>query len=285
MGAFGRPHAASESELEQVIRAHAEAAARAEHAGFDGVQVHAAHGYLINQFLAPDVNRRSDRWGGDVAGRARLLIEVVRAVRAATKPSFSLLVKLNSADFLRGGLSADDALAVVSMLASERIDLLEISGGRYESGAAFGYNLESPTEEGYFASFARRARPLSDIPLLLTGGLRTRAAIQRGLSEGSFALAGLARPMLLDPHYPRALLQGRAVPSICAPQLASERLRSAAEMAWWYAQIARLGAGHEAAEGLSAWRALFGYFGAEVVEGLSLRWSRPRLARGLALPS
>jgi 2,4-dienoyl-CoA reductase-like NADH-dependent reductase (Old Yellow Enzyme family) len=174
-------------------------------------------------------------------------------------------------------LSEADALAVVSMLSGERIDLLEISRGRYESGAAFGYNLEGAQGEGYFTSFARRARALSDAPILLTGGLRSASFMRTELAAGSFDVAGLARPMLLDPHYPRALLAGRDPALQFPPRIRLERLESAAEMAYWYAQIARLGRGLAPAARLSLWRALAAYVLGDALEALRTRARRFRL--------
>ncbi len=125
-------------EVADVPRRFAEVAQIAREAGFTGVQVHAAHGYLLSQFLTPLVNQREDRWGGDIAARASLLLEVVRAVRAATAPDFCVSVKLNSSDFQQGGFSTEDCLQVVKWLGEASVDLIEISGGNYEKPAMMG---------------------------------------------------------------------------------------------------------------------------------------------------
>ncbi|MGY2959677.1 2,4-dienoyl-CoA reductase-like NADH-dependent reductase (Old Yellow Enzyme family) [Pseudomonas sp. TE36184] len=135
---FAKPRAMSEDEIQNVITRFATSARLAEKAGFTGVQIHAAHGYLLSQFLSPLSNRRTDHWGGSLPNRARLLMEVIKAVRASVSPSFCVGVKLNSADFQRGGFDADDARAVIELLNALPIDLLELSGGSYEAPAMQG---------------------------------------------------------------------------------------------------------------------------------------------------
>lgn len=283
MHAFGEPRAASEAEIAEVIARHGRAAALAARAGFDGVQVHAAHGYLLNQFLAPDVNHRRDAWGGDVLGRARLLLECIRAARRATPSHFTVAVKLNSGDFLRGGFDEEDALEVVRLLEDEGIDLLEISGGRYESGASFGHATPEPgAAEAYFLNFARRARRALAAPLMLTGGLRSRTAMQRVLDEGTVDLIGIARPMATVPDYPRRLLAGEELPTIRPRRLGITRLESAAELAWYYAQLRRMGDGKDPAPDLSPAFALTEYMVTDAWEGA--RRHRERALSALRCP-
>ena len=162
---FGPPREMTPAEVRAVIGAFADTARRCAEAGFDGVQLHAAHGYLLAQFLSPATNRRTDTWGGDVEARARVLLESTRAVREATGDGFTLAVKLNASDFRHGGFTAEDAEQVVVLLAEAGIDLLEVSGGTYESPALFGLadgqataTSAAPHKEAYFADFARRAR-------------------------------------------------------------------------------------------------------------------------------
>lgn len=286
LGAFGDPRAATAREIADVVHRHAAAATFAERAGFDGVQVHAAHGYLLNQFLAPDVNRRTDRWGGSIANRARLLVDCVRAVRGATGRRFSVCVKLNAGDFLRGGFGEDESLDVVAMLAKEKIDLLEISGGRYESGASFGHATTPNAREAYFLSFARRARAVIDVPLLLTGGLRSRAAMDAALDDDALDLVGIARPMTLVPDYPRRLLANEALPHVASRKLGLAALEGPAELAWYYWQLARLADGHEPEPTVSAWRALAWFLASDALVALRHRlraWERPQLCRLLPM--
>ncbi|MFH8984815.1 NADH:flavin oxidoreductase/NADH oxidase family protein [Streptomyces varsoviensis] len=137
-GRFGRPVAMTPARIEATVARFATTAHRAEEAGFDGVEIHAAHGYLLSQFLSPLVNRRTDAWGGSLENRARMLLDAVRAVRADVSPSFAVAVKLNSADFQRGGFDADDARRVIDMLEPLGVDLVELSGGSFESPAMMG---------------------------------------------------------------------------------------------------------------------------------------------------
>jgi 2,4-dienoyl-CoA reductase-like NADH-dependent reductase (Old Yellow Enzyme family) len=160
-----------------IIARFARAAQIAADAGFHGVQIHAAHGYLFNQFLSPLVNRRTDRWGGSLDNRMRLLVETVREIRATTPARFLIAVKLNSADFQRGGFDSDDSLTVAHALEKEGIDLLEISGGTYESTAMVtGMPQRDSTRarEAYFLEFAERFSKEVSVPVMLTGGFRTR---------------------------------------------------------------------------------------------------------------
>src|SRR5258705_549239 len=146
-------------------------------AGFHGVEIHAAHGYLFNQFLSPLVNRRTDRWGGSLENRMRLLVETVREIRAATGEQFLIAVKLNSADFQRGGFDSDDSLTVAHALEKEGVDLLQISGGAYESTAmvtGMPQRESTRAREAYFLEFAERFSQEVSVPIMLTRGFRTR---------------------------------------------------------------------------------------------------------------
>ncbi len=153
---FGQPVAMTGQQIADTITRFATTARRAEQAGFDGVEVHAAHGYLLSQFLSPLVNTRTDEWGGSLENRARLLLEIVRAIRGEVAPGFSVAVKLNSADFQRGGFDADDARKVIDMLAPLGVDLVELSGGSYESPAMTGRPADERTaaREAYFLELA-----------------------------------------------------------------------------------------------------------------------------------
>ena len=185
-------------------------------AGFHGVQLHAAHGYLLNQFLSPLVNRRDDQLGGSLENRMRLLLEVVRAVHAATPTSFLVAVKLNSADFQRGGFDADDALRVAIALEAEGVHLLEISGGTHESVAVVDgapKRASTAAREAYFLEFAERfARELT-VPIILTGGFRSRDGMLGALRSGAVDIIGMARPLAQEPDLPR-LLMARTAPSL-----------------------------------------------------------------------
>lgn len=209
--AFAQPEAMSEAQIAEVIARFAASAHAAEKAGFTGVQIHAAHGYLISQFLSPLANRRSDRWGGELANRARLLLEVVRAVRQRVSPDFCVAVKLNSADFQRGGFSPDEARQVLLMLNELPVDLVELSGGSYESPAMQGEAADDSTlaREAYFLTFARDLAAVARMPVMTTGGIARPSVAQRVLNSG-VAVVGIATAMAEIPDLPRRWQTGEA---------------------------------------------------------------------------
>jgi 2,4-dienoyl-CoA reductase-like NADH-dependent reductase (Old Yellow Enzyme family) len=245
---FRPPRALSDAEVTAVVARFARTAAIAAEAGFAGVQVHGAHGYLLNQFLSPLVNRRTDRWGGSLDNRMRLLLEVVRAVRSATPAEFVLAVKLNSADFQRGGFDPDDALVVAGELEREGVHLVEVSGGNYESTAMLSgrtpERASTQAREAYFLDFAERFAKELTIPLMLTGGFRTRQGMVDAIEGGAVDLIGLARPVMLEPDLPRRLLDGTAQRSLVTPRtLGVKNLDTLLDSAWHQQQFARLGRG------------------------------------------
>lgn len=173
----------------------------------DGIQCHAAHGYLLSEFLNPKVNRRTDAYGGAIQNRMRLLREIVSEIRQACGPNFAVSVKLNSSDFQKGGSTEDDNLEVLAMLENEAVDFVEISGGSYESPAMMGVLPRESTvkREAYFLEFAEKARKNLKIPLMVTGGFRTRAAMNDALASGACDLIGIGRPLCLHPSLPNEL--------------------------------------------------------------------------------
>lgn len=282
LGAFGRPRALDDDEIDAIVDRFVDAAVRCRDAGFDGVQVHAAHGYLLAQFLAPATNQRADRWGGDVARRARALLEVVRRTRRATGDDFTIAVKLNSSDFRRGGLTEDDAAEVARLVDAEGIDLLEVSGGTYESGALLGLaDGQAPTgedREAYFAGFAARIRDEVDTPVMLTGGIRSRGAMDALLGAGIVDVIGLARPLALHPDLPGRLLAGDVdhidLPTYRVPG----PLELAGESEWYEAQLARVATGADPDPDLDHLRMSLAFLAGEAVRGLSSGPRRRRLA-------
>ncbi|MFF4229679.1 NADH:flavin oxidoreductase/NADH oxidase family protein [Streptomyces sp. NPDC001820] len=247
------PRALSDAEITVIIGRFARAAQIAADTGFHGVEIHAAHGYLFNQFLSPLVNQRTDRWGGSLENRMRLLIETVRAIRAATSDEFLVAVKLNSADFQRGGFDSDDSLTVARALAKEGIDFLEISGGTYESTAMVtGAPQRESTRarEAYFLEFAERFAQEVSVPLMLTGGFRTRKSMNEALDSGAVDIVGLARPITYEPDLPRRLLDGTADKSLVVPkELGHKTIDDLLNSAWHQQQIARMGRGRPARPG------------------------------------
>jgi 2,4-dienoyl-CoA reductase-like NADH-dependent reductase (Old Yellow Enzyme family) len=215
---FSAPRAATIEDIDYLIKSFAHAAAYLEAAGFDGVQLHGAHGYLIAQFLTSSTNLRTDKYGGSLANRARFLVEVAAAVRAATSPSFIVGVKLNSVEFQEGGFTPEEAKELVSLLQNDtatgaQLDFVELSGGTYEK---LGHNWEKEStrrREAFFLEFAETIVPAlgpadqRKLKVYLTGGLRSLGAIAQTLDlvDG----VGMARPSTQDPHLADDLIEGK----------------------------------------------------------------------------
>ena len=206
---FAIPKAMTAEDIHDVARRFVRTAQLAELAGFTGVQIHAAHGYLLSQFLSPITNKRTDDWGGSLENRARLLLDIVRAVRAVVSPAFCVSVKLNSADFQRGGFGTDEALRVVQMLNALPVDLLEVSGGSYEAPAMQGEARDGRTlaREAYFLEFAREIAAVAKMPVMVTGGIRRRAVVEQVLASG-VAMAGIATAIAINPNLPHEWHEG-----------------------------------------------------------------------------
>lgn len=268
-GQFGRPRALSTEEIEDVVRRFAFAAATAKQAGFTGVQVHAAHGYLVSEFLNPNVNLRNDEWGGSLSNRARLLMRIVDAVRAKVGSGFPISVKLNSSDFQKGGFSFDDCLTVIGWLNEAGIDLLEISGGSYEQPKMMGIEGMEPAfeeprrastvqREAYFIRYAEEAARVALMPLMVTGGFRTRAGMDEAIASGAADVIGIGRPLCVEPDIPKQLLNGaiaaapswerklRLGPGILGPASSIDLVKALngfGAMAFFYRNIFRLADG------------------------------------------
>ena len=235
--AFGRPHAMDDAEIGQAIRSFASAASFAKVAGFTGVQVHGAHGYLVSQFLSPLTNQRSDRWGGSLENRARFARTVLGEIRKNVGDAFPIGIKLNSADFQRGGFTENESMQVLGMLQEDGIDLVEISGGSYESRVML--DKAENHREAFFLDYARKARAEVDIPLMVTGGFRSRPIMAEALAQGALDVVGMARPFTNDPAVAQDLLDGRsdraadppAIPGLGRLGGTSEAMMSVAQMA------------------------------------------------------
>ena len=201
------PQELNEAQIEELIRAYGRAAWRAKEAGFDGVQLHGAHGYLINQFLSPATNWRRDRWGGSLARRLRFLEKVAAAVRMEVGDDFPLLIKLAIQDFVPDGLTLEEGVEIVSHLANFGLDAVEISGGL--GGNNILKDISQPEDEAYFLPQARRAREATDLPLILVGGLRSKAVMEGILEEGTADFISLSRPLIREPDLPRKFQEGQ----------------------------------------------------------------------------
>lgn len=250
---FATPRALTESEIEDIIQRFGRTAAIAKKAGFTGVQIHGAHGYLVSQFLSGHHNQRQDRWGGSAENRRRFVLEVYREIRAQVGKSFPIGIKLNSADFQRGGFSEEESLDVIRALAEAGMDLIEISGGTYEAPAMSGVK-EVPQKdstrrrEAYFLEFAEKARAAVKTPLMLTGGFRTSSGMAEAVNSGAVDIVGLARALAIEPDLPNRVLDGEeprlSVRPISTGIAAVDRM-ALMEVAWYSRQLRRMANGGE----------------------------------------
>ena len=213
---FGTPRELREDEIFDIIQRFATSAQICEKAGFEGVQLHGAHGYLISQFLSPLTNKRQDQWGGSIENRMRFLLEIYKAVRAATSDQFIISVKLNSADFQRGGITEEEVIAVFKAIDEAGIDLIEISGGTYEAPAMAGAKADKRkvstiAREAYFLDFAENIRKQVKCHLMVTGGFRTVAGMNAALDSGACEFIGIARPLAVETDLTDRLIAGQDV--------------------------------------------------------------------------
>lgn len=308
LGNFGRPRAMTEEDIEDVLERFGRTAALAQQAGFTGVQINAAHGYLISQFLSPSVNRREDRWGGSLANRARFLLGVVASIRRHVGAHFPIAVKLNAADFQRGGFELDDSVQCALWLADAGVDLLEVSGGNFEHLRLLGYRgdpgtaqdpevARSEVKAGYFTDYALAIAAALEgagkaMPLMVTGGFRSRQGMERVLALGGVDLVGLARPFCTTPALAAKLLSGDASSdALLAPSRTENGLqrwlmrfkpyrvlRVQGEVAWYARQLAKLAEGREPEGSSSLALALVKHMSADMAHAMR----RKAPATGLA---
>ncbi len=202
-----------------LVAAFARAAGRAKETGFDAVQIHAAHGYLLNQFLSPAWNTRTDVYGGPIENRARMLLEVTRAVRSAVGPGYPVLAKINSEDFVEGGQTIEDSAAVAVMLENASVDAIELSGGCRPAGEAFmparKGRIKTHEQEGYYRKAAALCKSRLKIPLILVGGIRSMEVSQELLSAGLADYVSLCRPLISEPGLIQRWHAGDLRPALC----------------------------------------------------------------------
>ena len=207
---FRKPRALEISEIEEIIQSFARTAELCMRAGFDGVQIHAAHGYLVSQFLSPKSNTRNDAYGGDAERRRKLILDIVKETRMKIGANAILSVKLNSADMQKGGFTEEESLGVIPLLEKAGVDLLEISGGNYESPSMVGtIKPSSQKREAYFLEFASKVRNISNIPLMLTGGIRTPEFGNQVIESKEVDILGIARPFAIAADAGTRLLRGQ----------------------------------------------------------------------------
>ncbi len=264
---FGTPRALREDEILDIIQRFATSAQVCEQAGFEGVQLHGAHGYLISQFLSPLTNKRQDQWGGSIENRMRFLLEVYTAVRKATSENFIISVKLNSADFQRGGISEEDVVTVFKAIDDAGIDLIEISGGSYEAPAMAGAKEDKRkastiAREAYFLDFAEKIRKQVKCHLMVTGGFRTVEGMNAALDSGACEFVGIARPFAVETDLANRLIAGQDV------RYGVDKIKTGIpmvdkmaimEIIWYAAQFKSIGEGKQPNPKLSPLKVFFKY--------------------------
>lgn len=276
--AFNTPRALSEEEIKAVIEQFAISAMLAKQAGFDGVQIHGAHGYLVSQFLSSRHNQRTDQWGGSLDNRMRFVVEVYKAMRAATGEDFPIGIKLNSADYMKGGFTPEESMEVIKTLGDIGIDLIEISGGTYESPSMVGHKVKASTQarEAYFLEYAEQARKLVNTTLVVTGGFRSTKAMNEALQSGATDMVGLARPLTIYPDLPNQAIANEAfkahVPTPSSGMRVVDKM-TMLSITWFESQIARIAKGKAPKASLSAWVTVWG-----IIKDMGLQAFKPRRA-------
>ncbi|MEM9123641.1 MAG: NADH:flavin oxidoreductase/NADH oxidase family protein, partial [Pseudomonadota bacterium] len=296
---FNPPREITVDEIEDFIGRFAHVAGVCKDAGFTGVQLHSAHGYLLSSFLSPVTNQRTDEWGGSLENRTRFLRRALEAVRARVGPDFPISVKINSADFQKGGFDEGDALQVFGWLGEWGVDLIEVSGGTYEEPTVLygdtdpmGRPIRESTKkrEAYFLEFAEKARAATKAPLMVTGGFRSAAVMNEALTSGDLDVVGIARPLCTQPDAANALLSGsadriddhekRLMPITAedlggpdVPEIAVREANLFADLGWFCLQIIYLGQDKPLQPGLAPLQALQDYVAYETDK--TVNWSGP----------
>jgi 2,4-dienoyl-CoA reductase-like NADH-dependent reductase (Old Yellow Enzyme family) len=288
-GLFGKPRALTVAEIEEIRDRFIDAGERVVTAGFAGVELHGAHGYLLDSFLDPAQNRRLDDYGGPLENRARLLLEILGGLRAVLPPAAVIAVKLDSRE---GG---DEELGqLAQLLEGAGVDLLEISGGNYESPAMLGFDsegreLESEHESPFWGS-AAAASAATMVPVILTGGFRTRGEVDRALSSDVCAMVGVGRPLAVRPELAGRFVRGevdaleRPAPRLGGPAALKKMLGAASGSGWHRIQLARSADGKPPRLGLSALLAALDYTTVDSVQAVLGRPARVRLASQAQVP-
>lgn len=293
--AFGKPRPLEHDEILDIIARFAHTAKVLQDSGFTGVQLHGAHGYLISEFLSPDINTRADEWGGSLENRARLLLESIRAVRKAVGDKFPVALKLNSADFQKGGFSHEESVQVATWLNEEGLDLLEVSGGTYEQPKLVGLDKltlnpdraeevkkSTVAREAYFLEYAKDIRAVFKNPMMVTGGFRSRAGMDAALEAGACDMIGLGRPLCVDTDIVNKLVSKevdtttifeksleigpkwlRPILGLNSPIRLFAALNGWGQQGWWCTQIINMGEGREPDLDLGVFKAFTGYQASE----------------------
>ncbi|HWU68681.1 MAG TPA: NADH:flavin oxidoreductase/NADH oxidase family protein [Stenotrophobium sp.] len=249
---FTMPRELTGDEIDDLIRRYGNTARIAQKAGFTGVQIHGAHGYLVSQFLSPRHNHREDQWGGSAENRRRFVLAVLVEMRRQVGEDFPIGIKLNSADFQRGGFTEEESLDAIRALVAAGIDLVEISGGTYEAPAMTGIETKvkasTRAREAYFLEFAEKVRAAVEVPLMLTGGFRSLDGMAQVLDSGAIDLIGLGRLLAVEPDLPARLLRGENPQHQIRPistGIGMVDRMALMEVAWYSRQLRRMAEGRE----------------------------------------
>ncbi|MCO5230500.1 MAG: NADH:flavin oxidoreductase/NADH oxidase family protein [Chitinophagales bacterium] len=245
---FSTPRELTHEQILDIIHRFGKAAGIVKKAGFTGVQIHGAHGYLVSQFLSPHHNIRTDQWGGSPENRRRFVLEVYKAMRQNVGEDFPIGIKLNSADFQRGGFTEEESLDTLKALSDIGIDLIEISGGTYEAPAMTGIKMKESTRlrEAYFIDFAEKARKIFNTPLVVTGGFQTAEGMAQAITSGAVDFVGIARSMAIEPDLPNKLLNGQKAQYTVKPiktGISFIDKMAIMEVSWYSGQLRRIGKG------------------------------------------
>ncbi len=259
---FNQPRELTEKEIYDLIERYAFAAKISKENGFTGVQIHGAHGYLVSQFLSPRHNQRTDQWGGTIENRMRFVSLIYQAMRKEVGNQFPVSIKLNSADFQKGGFTKEESMTVVQHLSEQGMDLIEISGGTYEVPAMTGREKavkeSTKNREAYFLDYCEEVRKIVKTPLMLTGGFRTSKVMNDALASGACDMIGLARSIAVNPEFPNDLLSGKNVES--PVKLLSTGLKFLdnivpLEIVWYTEQLKMMGRGENPQPNMSPMKA------------------------------
>ncbi|SFC22685.1 2,4-dienoyl-CoA reductase [Alkalibacterium subtropicum] len=257
---FSVPRALTTDEVKELVEKYIRTAGVAKEAGFKGVQIHGAHGYLVSQFLSAQHNQRNDQYGGPLENRMRFLMEIYTGMREELGPDFSLSVKLNASDFSAGGFNELESLHVAKALSDAGIDLIEISGGNYDNPRMF-RETEKVRENIFFIDYAEKVKASVDVPVVVTGGFRSIESMEEALQQDKTSMVGLARPLVLYPDLPEKLIRGERL-EITTPKLTTgssyldEKVGALMGISYYEHQIARLAEGKEPKVTRNGWRPL-----------------------------
>ncbi|MFS0783212.1 NADH:flavin oxidoreductase/NADH oxidase family protein [Bacillus sp. 1P06AnD] len=261
---FNKPRALTTEEIKDLIKRFGNAARIAKKAGFTGVQIHGAHGYLVSQFLSPHHNQRTDEWGGNLNNRMRFLLETYKEIRRQVGEDFPIGLKLNSADFQRGGFTEEDSMQVLKKMSEVGIDMIEISGGNYESPVMMenAKNKWDKMREAYFLEYAEKAREIISVPLVVTGGFRSEKGMTNALKSGAVDMIGIGKPFVLIPDLPNRIFAGtyetiNIKPIRTGVNWLDARVGSMLDLGWYEQQLIRIGKGRNPKPNYSPWLSLF----------------------------